>query len=129
MRYFYRIFFLNDLFSVKHHSWNKHELSVCSTWMKFANLFYYSIYFLYYSWVLLHFLVLFMDPTILFHITFTFIYSTFSKKFSISVKQVNLKQILNLIFITRSKTNAFFLIIIIIIINAFGVMYCSFLFL
>ena len=31
-------------------------------------------------------LVLFMGPTVLFYLTFTFIYSTYSKKFSISVK-------------------------------------------
>ena len=47
----------------------------------FAYLFYYLIYFSYYSWVSLHFLVLFMGPTILFQLTFTFIYSTLSKKF------------------------------------------------
>ena len=46
----------------------------------FANLFYYSTYFCYYLWVSLHFLVLFIGSTILFQITFTFIYSTFSKK-------------------------------------------------
>ena len=36
--------------------------------------------------VSLHFLVLFMGLSILFQLTFTFIYSIFSKKFSISVK-------------------------------------------
>ena len=41
---------------------------------------YYSAYFFYYSQVSLHFLVLFMSPIILFQHTFTFIYSTFSKK-------------------------------------------------
>jgi len=48
--------------------------------INFVNLFYYSAYFYYYLWVLLHFLILFMDPTILFQVTFTFIYSIFSKK-------------------------------------------------
>ena len=43
-------------------------------------------YFCYYSWVSLHFLVLFMSLTILFLLTFTFIYCTFNKKFSISAK-------------------------------------------
>ena len=38
------------------------------------------IYFCYYSWILLHFLVPFMSLTILFQLTFTFIYGTFSKK-------------------------------------------------
>ena len=52
----------------------------------FVNLFYYSAYFCYYSWVPLHFLVLFMDLTILFELTFTFIYSIFNKKFSVSAK-------------------------------------------
>ena len=47
--------------------------------MKVANLFYYSAYFYYYSWAPLHFLVLFMGLTILFQLTFIFIYSTFSK--------------------------------------------------
>ena len=46
----------------------------------FANIFYYSAYFLYYLWVSLHFLILFMSPTILFQLIFTFIYNTFSKK-------------------------------------------------
>ena len=52
----------------------------------FANLFYYSTYFCYYSWALLHLLVLFIDPAILFLPSFTFIYSTFSKKISVSAK-------------------------------------------
>ena len=47
-----------------------------------AILFYYSAYFCYYSQALLHFLVLFMDPAVLFQLTFTFIYSIFSKKIS-----------------------------------------------
>ena len=46
----------------------------------FANIFYYSAYFLYYLWVSLHFLILFMSLTILFQLIFTFIYNTFSKK-------------------------------------------------
>ena len=50
------------------------SLSVCLVWMKFVNLFYYSAYFCYYSWVPLHFLVLFMSHTVLFQLTFTFIY-------------------------------------------------------
>ena len=51
-----------------------------------ASLFYYLVYFCYYSWVSLHFLVLFISLNVLFQLTFTFIYSTFSKKFSVSVK-------------------------------------------
>ena len=47
----------------------------------FANLFYYSAYFFYNSWVSLNFLVLFMGLIVLFQVTFTFAYSTFSKKF------------------------------------------------
>ena len=38
-------------------------------------------YFYYYLGVSLHFLVLFMGPTILFQLPFSFIYSTISKKF------------------------------------------------
>ena len=52
----------------------------------FANLFYYSTYFCCYSWVPLHFLVIFMSLTILFQLTFIFIYNTFNNKFSVSVK-------------------------------------------
>ena len=52
----------------------------------FANLFYYSANFYYYLWVLLHFLILFMGLTVLFQLIFTFIYSTFNKKFSVSIK-------------------------------------------
>ena len=52
----------------------------------FANLFYYSTYFYYYSWALLHLLVLFIGPAILFQPSFTFIYNIFSKKISVSHK-------------------------------------------
>ena len=54
---------------------------VCLVKIIFANLFYYSSYFCYYSWVPLHFLKLFTSLTILFQLTFTFIYSIFSKSF------------------------------------------------
>ena len=54
--------------------------SVCLVKIIFVNLFYYLIYFLYYLWVSLHFLVLFVSLTVLFQLTFTFIYSIFSKK-------------------------------------------------
>ena len=59
---------------------------VCLAKIIFTNLFYYSTYFCYYSWVSLHFLVLFMSLFVLFQLIFTFIYSTFSKKFSVSAK-------------------------------------------
>ena len=49
-------------------------------------LFHQSAYFCYYSWAPLHFLVLFIGPIVLFQLTFTFIYSTFSNKFSVSAK-------------------------------------------
>ena len=52
----------------------------------FVKLFYYSAYFCYYSWVLLYFLVLFMSSIVSFQLAFTFIYSTFSKKFLASTK-------------------------------------------
>ena len=66
----------------------KLELSVCLTLIIFASLFYYLAYFCYYSWVQLYFLVLFMGLTVLFLLTFTYIYSIFNKKFSISAKYV-----------------------------------------
>ena len=44
-------------------------------------LFHYSVYFYYYSWPPLHFLTLFIGPTILFQLIFTFIYSTFNNNF------------------------------------------------
>ena len=69
-------------------------LSVHLTKIIFANLFYCLAYFCYYLWVLLHFLVLFMGFTLLFQLLFIFIYSTFSKKFSISVKSADSKRIL-----------------------------------
>ena len=56
-----------------------------------VSLFYYSTYFCYYLWVSLYFLVLFIGSTILFQLPFNFIYSTFSKKFSISTKYDVLK--------------------------------------
>ena len=62
------------------------KLSVRLAKIIFTNLFYYSAYFYYYLWVLLYFLVLFMCLIILFQLTFTFIYNTFSKKFSVSAK-------------------------------------------
>ena len=62
--------------------------------INFVNLFYYLIYFYYYLWVLLYFLVLFIDFIILFQLNFTFIYSNFSKKFSILTKVNTNKPIL-----------------------------------
>ena len=64
----------------------KRTRSMCLIKIIFANLFYYSAYFCYYSWIPLHFLVLFMSPTVLFQLTFTCIYNTLNKKFSVSVK-------------------------------------------
>ena len=49
-------------------------------WVEFFNLFPLLAYFCYYSWVLLYFLILFMDPTILFSLFFNFFFYTFSKK-------------------------------------------------
>ena len=61
-------------------------LSVCLAKIIFGNLFYYLACFYYYSWASLHFLVLFMGPTILFQLTFIVIYSTFNKEFSVLAK-------------------------------------------
>ena len=55
----------------------KSTLSICLVSLFFTNLFYYLSYFCYYLWVPLHFLVLFIGLTVLFQLTFTFIYSTF----------------------------------------------------
>ena len=71
---------------------------VCWTKIISVNLFYYLIYFCYYLWVLLHFLVLFIGLVVLFQLIFTFIYSTFSKKISISIKGAYLKQTLIMAF-------------------------------
>ena len=54
--------------------------------MKKLKLFYYSTYFYYYSWDLLHFLVLFMGSIVLFQLIFIFIYNIFNNKFLILVK-------------------------------------------
>ena len=45
-----------------------------------------SAYFYYYSWAPLQFLLLFMSLTVLFQLTFTFIYITFDNKFSVLAK-------------------------------------------
>ena len=66
---------------------SKYLILKCAlAWIIFTNLFYYLTYIFYYLWVSLHFLVLFMGATVSFHLTFTFIYSTFSKKFLVSAK-------------------------------------------
>ena len=49
-------------------------------------LFYCSVYFYYYLWVILHFLTLFIGSMVLFQLTFTFIYNTFSYYFSVLAK-------------------------------------------
>ena len=69
----------------------ENSISIHLAWIIFSNLFYYSAYFCYYSWVTLHFLVLFIDPTILFQLTFTFIYSTFNKKILVLAKLTDSK--------------------------------------
>jgi len=69
--------------------------NLVSVWLTY----FLSTYFCYYSWVLLHFLVLFMGPTILFQLIFTFIYSTFSKKISIATMDPTILFQLTFIFI------------------------------
>ena len=59
---------------------------VRSNYLK-SQLIYYSVYFYYYIWDSQHFLILFICFTVLFQLTFTFIYNTFSKKISIDLKQ------------------------------------------
>ena len=63
-----------------------YKLSVHLVKIIFVNLFYYSTYFYYYSWVALYFLILFIGLIVLFQLTFTFIDSIFSKMFSVSAK-------------------------------------------
>ena len=72
----------------------------CLAKIIFANLFYYSTYFYYYSWVPLHFLILFMGRTILFQLTFTFIYNFNKKKFNLS--KINRSQINIQLFRTKA---------------------------
>ena len=65
----------------------KQTLKLLLALIIFDSLFYYiANYFLYYLWVPLYFLILFIGHTILLQLIFTFIYSIFNKKFSISVK-------------------------------------------
>jgi len=45
-----------------------------------------------------------MGLTVLFQLTFTFIYNIFSKKFSISTKLANLKQAPSLVYLTKTKS-------------------------
>ena len=45
---------------------------MCLVKIIFTKLFYYLVYFCYYSWVSLYFLILFIDLTVLFQLTFTF---------------------------------------------------------
>ena len=53
----------------------------CLTWLKKSDFFFfYLAYFYYYLQVLLHFLILFMDSTVLFQLPFSFIYNTLNKK-------------------------------------------------
>ena len=56
----------------------------------------------------LHFLVLFMGSTVLFQLTFTFIYNTFSNNFSISAKEVVSKHILSLNYYISLEFVVFF---------------------
>ena len=81
--FFHNYFFLYIFHNYLRDLWlmyNKSSISVFLASLIFVNLFYYSTYFFYYSWISLHFLVLFISLTVLFQLTFTFIYSTFSKK-------------------------------------------------
>ena len=63
----------------------RHNYGCVWYWLK-MQLFYYLVYFFYYSRVLLHFFYTIHDTVVLFQLVFNFIYSTFSKKISISTK-------------------------------------------
>ena len=58
-----------------------------SDWNEKLKLFHYSAYFLLLFMGPLDFLALFMSLIILFQLTFTFIYNTFSNNFSVSAKE------------------------------------------
>ena len=64
---------LQQLSFIMHQFWLSFNVHLAK--IIFTNLFYYSAYFCYYLWVLLHFLILFMSLTVLSQLTFTFIYS------------------------------------------------------
>ena len=89
------------------------HVGACVSRKKLFSLFYCSVYFCYYSWAPLHFLVLFMGPTLLFQLTFTFIYSTFSKKCSVMQnKRTQADPKTSYITKSKKKIELFFLIII-----------------
>ena len=92
---YFKWWVMSDENWVKSDEWLKKKQTnspLVSVWHdNFVNLFYYSACFCYYSWVSLYFLVLFMGSTILFQLTFTFIYSTFNKKFSVLTKKADPK--------------------------------------
>ena len=67
----------------------KHPHSVCLAKKKIANLFYYLAYFWYYSWALLHFLILFMGPTVLFQLTFFFFYLQYFQQKNFNFSKIN----------------------------------------
>ena len=56
--------------SIKRNSQDERTWSVCLDTNEKLKFFYYIAYFCYYLWVLLYFLVLFMDPAALFQLTF-----------------------------------------------------------
>ena len=75
------------LYMIPHHAWKTISfLQVYLTKIIFANLLYYWSYFYYYSRVLLHFLIQFIHLTVLFQLSFIFIYRTLSKKISVSTE-------------------------------------------
>ena len=89
------------------------HVGACVSRKKLFSLFYCSVYFCYYSWAPLHFLVLFMGLSLLFQLTFTFIYSTFSKKCSVMQnKRTQTDPKTSYITKSKKKIELFFLIII-----------------
>ena len=70
---FINIFWGFELMSTR---FKTNQFSVYLVKIIFADLFYYSAYFYYYLWVLMHFLVLFIGLTILFHLPFNIFLGT-----------------------------------------------------
>ena len=67
-------------------------ISECLAKKNFVNLFYYSVYFCYYLWALLHFLILFINLTVLFQLTFTVIIFSFRKISEFQIDTIHTKK-------------------------------------
>ena len=64
------------------------EISVHLGWAEFFSLSPLSAYFHYYSWVSIHFLMLLMNPTVLFNLFFNFFSTLSTKKFQFQLNKL-----------------------------------------